>query len=431
MRIVFIADARSATSRNWISYFVDRGHDVNIIATYPCLPNQIKGASLIEVPIAFSKLSRRGRPNNGKQANRRSLLDLSIDRVRTGTALGFLVAAWAWLSPIEINRHIRSIRGIIADLAPDVVHAMRIPFEGIAAAAATPPNTPLVVSVWGNDFTWIGGQNRLIASQTRRTVRRTDALVCDNVRDLRLATDTWGFDAAKPNVVLPGAGGIQTSTFYPGEPGSKLSSDLNVPSGALVVINPRGFRGYVQNETFFKAIPLVLEHQPDAYFLCCAMQNNATTERWLRKLNISHATRLLPVIPREQMADLFRLARVSVSPSVHDGTPNSLIEAMACGCVPVAGDIDSIREWITDGENGLLCDPTEPKSVAQMIVRALNDERLRNRAKEINLRLVHERADYDKVMPKAEEFYNLVIQHRVGSKSNLDIALSASQPRLG
>lgn len=411
MRIVYIADARSPTSRNWISHFVDRGHDVNVIATYPCLPDLIKGAPVIQVPIAFSRLSRSGRNGKINATNRRSLFDLSMDRVRTGSAYAFLIAAWTWLSPIEIHRHVKSIRRLITDLSPDLVHAMRIPFEGIVASIATPPGTPLVVSVWGNDFTWIAEQNPLIARQTRRTVHRADALVCDNFRDLRLAADAWRFDSGKLGTVLPGAGGVQASVFHPGPPQPDLSAQLNIPDGGLAVINPRGFRGYVQNETFFQAIPLVLQQAPDVVFLCCAMQDNSVAQRWVRRLNIAHAVRLLPMVPREQMANLFRLAQVSVSPSVHDGTPNSLIEAMACGCFPVAGDIESVREWITDGENGLLCDPANPHSVAQAILRALKDQGLRDSARAINSRMVDERADYDKVMLKAEEFYHRVIQH--------------------
>src|SRR5262249_53102742 len=154
-----------------------------------------------------------------------------------------------------------------------------------------------------------------------------------------------------------------------------------------------------------------LRQVPDVVFLCCAMQDNSIAERWVKRLNVSHAVRLLPKFPQEQMANLFRLAHVSVSPSVHDGTPNSLIEAMACGCFPVAGDIDSVREWITDGENGLVCDPTNPDSVAQAILRALTDQGLRHKARETNTRLIRVRADYDKVMLEAEKFYHSVIQH--------------------
>ena len=49
------------------------------------------------------------------------------------------------------------------------------------------------------------------------------------------------------------------------------------------------------------------------------------------------------------MAAVFQGARVAVSPSTHDGTPNTLLEAMSCGSFPVAGDIESLREWIEPG----------------------------------------------------------------------------------
>jgi glycosyltransferase involved in cell wall biosynthesis len=106
------------------------------------------------------------------------------------------------------------------------------------------------------------------------------------------------------------------------------------------------------------------------------------------------------------MAELFRRCQVAVSPSTHDGTPNTLLEAMACGCTPVAGDIESLREWINPGENGLLVDPRDPRLLAEAILRALRDPGLRLRAWEINTRLVAERAEYGRVMSEAERFYS-------------------------
>jgi glycosyltransferase involved in cell wall biosynthesis len=41
---------------------------------------------------------------------------------------------------------------------------------------------------------------------------------------------------------------------------------------------------------------------------------------------------------------------------------------MACGCYPVVGDIESLREWITPGVNGSLIDPGDVKAL-RMAVR--------------------------------------------------------------
>jgi glycosyltransferase involved in cell wall biosynthesis len=78
---------------------------------------------------------------------------------------------------------------------------------------------------------------------------------------------------------------------------------------------------------------------------------------------------------------------------------------MACGCLPVAGDLESIREWIEDGVNGLLVDPRDPPRLAQKMALALESPELRARASDHNHRLIAERGDYAAAMARAESFY--------------------------
>jgi glycosyltransferase involved in cell wall biosynthesis len=128
----------------------------------------------------------------------------------------------------------------------------------------------------------------------------------------------------------------------------------------------------------------------------------------VESLGISANVDLLPKVPHSQMARLYQEALIAVSPSMHDGTPNTLLESMACGCFPIAGDIESLREWIIPGENGLLVDPSDPKALAQAIVTSLNDETLRLRAAQQNLQLISTKAAYPKVMAQAEGFYHSI-----------------------
>ncbi|HJQ68473.1 MAG TPA: glycosyltransferase [Blastocatellia bacterium] len=409
MRIVFVADARSAISKSWIAHFVSRGDDVHVISTYPCADDIIGGARVYQLPVAFAGFSRIS--HNGTVASKRqpSLLARGLAGLRIGALSSLSSAARFWLGPVELNRFVTRARDLIASISPDLVHALRIPFEGIVAAKATPAAYPLLISVWGNDFTLCAGRSPLMSRQTRQTLERADALLCDCRRDLTLAERDWGFDRRKPSALLPGAGGIHTSIFNPDGDRSELRKSLKIPVDAPVIINPRGFRGYVRNDIFFQSIPLVLEKHPRTVFLCIGMEGNPVAEKWVKRLGVSDSVRLLPAVAHNEMAQLFRLADVTVSPSLHDGTPNSLLEAMACGCFPVAGDIESVREWIVDGENGLLCDATDKHSVGRALERALDEGALRDRAREHNVSLVAERADYGRVMREAEDFYRRVI----------------------
>jgi glycosyltransferase involved in cell wall biosynthesis len=302
-----------------------------------------------------------------------------------------------WIVPLTLPRAAKALRRILEDIQPDLLHAMRIPYEGMLTTLAD-PDTPVITSVWGNDFTLQASATPLMSYYTRKTVRRTNALMADCERDIRLARQ-WGFPDGRPSIVLPGAGGIQLDIFFPPEE----------PVSSPVVINPRGLRAYIRNDTFFKAIPRVLDKRPETRFLCPAMLDEPQAEKWVADLGIGGAVTLLPHLNPEEIATLFRQGSVVVSPGEHDGTPNSLIEAMACGCFPVAGDIESIREWITQGENGLLVDPADPQALAEAILAALEVNDLREKARSHNIRLVAERAEYGTVMQKAEKFYQSVM----------------------
>jgi glycosyltransferase involved in cell wall biosynthesis len=275
---------------------------------------------------------------------------------------------------------------------------MRIPYEGMMAADAY-NGTPLIVSTWGNDFTLHAPSTRLMGHYTRWTLQVADALHSDCQRDVRLARE-WGYDHDKPALVAPGNGGIRTEVFYPPEK----------PVEEPIVIHPRGFRPYVRNDVFFKAIPLVLEKQPNARFIFSLMAGEPQAEQWIREFEIGHAVELLPPLSHSEMAETFRRAQVVASPGVHDGTPNTLLEGIACGCFPIAGDLESIREWITHNENGLLFDPTEAQSVAQAILTALENKNLRREAAGLNQNIIAERAEYRNNMERAEEFYRKVVR---------------------
>jgi glycosyltransferase involved in cell wall biosynthesis len=176
-----------------------------------------------------------------------------------------------------------------------------------------------------------------------------------------------------------------------------------------VILNPRGVRQYVRNDCFFQAIPLVLKKHPNAKFLCASMAGEGQITGWVRELGIEHAVELLAPMPNMDMAKVYRRAQILVSPSIHDGTPNTLLEGMACGCLPAAGDLESIREWITPGENGLLFDSNDPQSIADAIIHAIENKNLRSKAAGLNREIIAARAEYGSNMQRAEEFYRLVI----------------------
>jgi glycosyltransferase involved in cell wall biosynthesis len=379
MRLLFVVDARSPIAMNWIRYFIERGDEIYIASTFaPNLDVSIKRLEII--PVAFSSVKK---PSQ-----------------RPGTAssrtLGLRTKIRQWFGPLTVRRPAQRLHAFIEEVKPDLVHAMRIPYEGMLAADAY-TSIPLVVSIWGNDFTLHGPSTPLMRHYTRWAMQVADALHADCHRDIRLAHE-WGFRENKPNLVGPSNGGIRTDVFYP--PGKMVEEP--------VILNPRGVRPYVRNDSFFKAIPLVLKKHPNAKFICTGMAGESQAIQWTKEMRIEHAVELLAPMPNMEMATVYRRAQILVSPSLHDGTPNTLLEGMACGCFPAAGNLESIREWITPNENGLLFDSTNPQSIADAIVSAIENKNLREKATGLNQEIISARAEYKSNMLRVDELYKRV-----------------------
>lgn len=368
MRICFIADARSPIARAWIGYFAGREHEVHVLSTFPCAADAIPGALVHCLTQAAPAASKRLRSANWP-------VDLYD---------GLAQPLKAWLLSKRARR-------LVDQIKPALVHSLRLPIEGYLGGALD--FHPHVISAWGNDFTLYADRFRLHGRAARRAIKGCDGFLADAQADLDRAAG-YGLAPCVPRMVLPGAGGVDRALFRP--------AAANQPA---LFVNPRGFRRYVRNDTFFAACRLVADRHTEARFVGVAMEGWQPIEAAVRRLGLGNVTTLTGPLSRGEMAELYQRAAVTVSPTEHDGTPNTLLEAMASGCLPVCGDLPSLREWISPGVNGLLCDAGSAASVAAAMLRAIEDPALRARAAEQNPRMIGERADYAASMRQAEEFY--------------------------
>jgi glycosyltransferase involved in cell wall biosynthesis len=381
LRICFIADYRSSISRSWIGYFENHpGYEVSVITSR-------------RQPVPGRRRERRFQPRflHSLSPGQLSVLSRILSR---GIRILVLVRG------VHLLIGSRRVRGEIERFNPDLVHAMRIPFEGILAARAS-TERPLVVSVWGNDFSLWADASRVVRAATRATLRRTTSLQADCHVDIRRAQEL-GLRRGAETLVVPCSGGISDTFLRAGR------DRLRRLERGPVIVNPRGVRSYVRNDVFFRAIPQILEAFPDAYFYCLGMSRSWVMHSFVEVLGIQDHVSLLPTITQDEVADLYRRSDIVVSPTEHDGTPNTVLEAMAAGVIPVVGDLPSLREWIEHLKNGVLCDPRDPASISAGVRSAISVIDLEE-ARRRNLALVEERAMFGKSMRQVEAFYRTTL----------------------
>lgn len=396
MHILIVADGRSPITQRWLHQVLAAGHQVSLVSTYPCAPLPDCAQTHV-IPVAFSGFASGPKTGAAPATTQRSAPRRLVTRFRS-----FFLAGRYSMGPLTLPYYGKQFARLVEEIKPDLVHALRIPFEGMLASF-TPRGVPLALTIWGNDLTLHGRSSARMEAWTRRALLRADGLAADAQRDIRLAR-AWGFPENRPTLVVPGNGGLDLAEMSP-----NIEPVLDLPADIPLVVNPRGIRpAYARTDVFFQAIPMVLQRRPDVHFACPAMAGQVESLQWLQRLKLDRNVHLLPFLTQPQLWSLFRRAEIMSSVTTHDGTPNTLLEAMACGCLPVAGDIESLREWITPGVNGLLVEATKPQAVAEAFLLALESPDLRARAAELNLDLIHRRAEVSTVRAQMEVFYQWV-----------------------
>lgn len=399
-RVLLVADRRSPTTWGWVEAV--RGSGVIVLGTdgrpWPASPPSdatptVQHERMRKVAVALAQASPKG-----------------------------LEYAWRtrdFAKPAMSAFQGRRLRSVIDQVQPDLVHALRLPFEAYTALTACPAHIPLAVSVWGNDLSMRAPMNKTAGRITRQVLDRASLLFCDCQNDVKLAS-LWGLRAETPVAVLPGGGGIMPSENGTDSGRDAAALEIAIDTRYLLIVNARGVRDYIRNDTLLAALSLLApELGPDVRIVFVDAAKDSLLRGEVVARQLDGKVIITGRIARASVMALFRRADISVSISSHDGTPNSLLEAMYEGAIPVCGDIPSVREWITDGSNGFLAAFDSPPAVAGALRSALLlPAAERERMKTENRKLVISRVARDSVGRRAASLYRSAI----GRESSLSCA---------
>lgn len=78
---------------------------------------------------------------------------------------------------------------------------------------------------------------------------------------------------------------------------------------------------------------------------------------------------VIPYVPQEQLLGYYQRAKVYCQPSFTEGLPNSLCEAMLCGCIPVGTGAGGIPTAI--GDTGYIVERADQRGLVDALRRAL------------------------------------------------------------
>jgi glycosyltransferase involved in cell wall biosynthesis len=193
------------------------------------------------------------------------------------------------------------------------------------------------------------------------------------------------------------------------------ADEAGVPRGAAMIIAAGRMVDQKNFETFLRALALIRAPQP--VFAICFGEGplRARLEQLVVEHRLEDRVRLAGYT-----ADLWALmkgAAMFVSPSFFEGSPNTVLEAMACGCPLVVSNIPEHRELL-DEDSAMLVDPANPKELAEAMTTILSDpEGAQRRARAGRARV--ERYSFPAIARRYAQVYDDVLRPRTDRVSQV------------
>ncbi len=140
---------------------------------------------------------------------------------------------------------------------------------------------------------------------------------------------------------------------------------------------------------FLKAMKIAIQACPDVKALLVGDgEDRALLEQYVRDNGLTDYVVFTNY--RENVAEYYRILDLLVLPSISEGLPNVVLEAMSCGVPVLATSVGGVPE-ILDGTNGVLVPPGDSDALAQHMIELLGNDSLRARLGVEGRRSLHPR----------------------------------------
>lgn len=299
------------------------------------------------------------------------------------------------LNPFKDIRLLFRLRQIFREEEPEYIFAYTVKpvlYSALCLRAAGGAKLYVMITGLGYGFSGTTVKQRLVklvlSLLYRVALNRSEVVFFQNRDDLALFREL-SLVRGEHRVKMVHGSGVNLDHFYYSEPpGGKVVNFLLV--GRL--LSSKGIREYSE------AARLVKEKYPQVKFKLLGRLLNSPDSITKNELESWQGTGLIEYLGgTEDVRPYLEKCHVYVLPSYREGTPRSVLEAMAMGRPVITTDAPGCRETVEEGVNGYLVPVKDNRALAEAMMRFVEQPELIEQMGRESRRMAEERFDVHKV----------------------------------
>jgi len=293
---------------------------------------------------------------------------------------------------------------------PEIMHSYNFYANVFSLPAARLAQVPCVIA----SIRDMGAYMTPMQQRVQRWACRLADRVVVNADAIRIWLIEEGYDPGKIRVIRNGANMPERDS---GGARRKIRSEFGIPQNAKVVIMVSRLNAKKGVEYLLDAAAQILREVPDAWFMVVGISvletSSGGTDYFeglkLRTRHLGIHERFIFTGLRRDVPDLLAAADVSVLPSLSEGLPNAVIEAMAAGLPVVGTKVGGIPELIDHGRTGLLIPPADVGALSESLTAVLDNPHLSKRLGEAARTRIQTEFSFERMVRETEALYRDVL----------------------
>lgn len=251
--------------------------------------------------------------------------------------------------PFDIAKW-KSVKKFIQEKKIDIVHAHGTRAASNVSWASSALNIPLIYTIHGWSFHQ--GQNFFVkmvrVMGEKYLTRKSDLNISVSLSNQQSGRE---YISSLQSVVINN--GIDITRFNPLNNFKDIRKELNIPVTSILLLFIARFTLQKQPLALIKAFKEVSVIRPDLHLLMVGDGEEKLEAEQLIK-NEELEGRVTLITFRQDVPDVLAAADIYILPSLWEGLPIGLLEAMAMGKAIIASNVDGTSEIIEHKQNGLL-----------------------------------------------------------------------------